>query len=214
MKIYASENSPGKETLPGVAMVFLDRHSRIREETGTEKQVVWWVNGGTYVENLQEKEQALHIKAGMLTVSPRQAGIYVSFDSSTLISAVHVLSGDAMIAAGENQFTLSAGESVWFDGRSSRLSDKQKADVNLSSYATKTFEFNDTPLGEAAALIEKAYDTKIVFANNKLPGCRITTRFDHKTLEEILDIMAYTLHFTYWVDEKNNQVLLTNEGYH
>lgn len=75
-----------------------------------------------------------------------------------------------------------------------------------------SFDFTDTPLYKAVASLEKAYGTTIVFANNKLSGCRITTRFDNKTLEEILDIMAYTLHFEYSLDEKSNKVILNGKG--
>jgi len=89
---------------------------------------------------------------------------------------------------------------------------KQKADVNLYSYATRIFDFTDTPLKVAAAAIEKTYGITILFENQKLYRCRITTRFDNKTLKEMLDIMAYTLKFKYYINEKSRQVFVTGYG--
>ena len=85
-------------------------------------------------------------------------------------------------------------------------------DPNLFSYANRIFEFHDTPFKEATGFIEKAYGVKIVTENNNLYNCRITTKFDNKSIEEILDILAYTLSFEYTFDEKNKQVLITGDG--
>jgi transmembrane sensor len=212
MNIYASNDSPGKQILPGGTLVFLDRNSRIREETGADSKVTLSVNGAAYIENAPEKEQVLQVQTGSLTILPRHAGLYVSFDSSTMTAAVHVLSGNAVIKAGKDTFMLWAGESVCYDGRLKHLGKKLKADVNIAGYATRNFDFVDTPLAEAVACIEKAYAIKITIAGHKQADCRITARFDHKTLKEVLDIIAYTLQLDYSIDEKNNNVLLDGKG--
>lgn len=209
MKTYASNESPGKQLLPGGTLLYLDRHSRIREETTATRKAVLSVTGGVYIENLPStKEQVLEIRTGTLMILPQEAGLYVSFDSSSQTTAVHVLAGNAVLTNPKDTFLLSAGESVLYDGKAQRFGNRQKANVNLSAYATRIFDFIDTPLEEVADCIEKAYDIKIVFADKGLAGCRITTRFEHKTLNEVLDIIGYTLQLDYSVDEKNKTVTL------
>ena len=77
---------------------------------------------------------------------------------------------------------------------------------------TEFFEFSNTPFKEAAGFIEKAYGVKIIIENNKLDHCKITTRFDNKSLEEILDILGYTLAFEYSIDKNKNQVIISGDG--
>ena len=68
--------------------------------------------------------------------------------------------------------------------------------------ASKVFEFNNMPFRDVAAYIEKAYGV----------NCTITTRFDNKSLEEVLDVLAYTLVFEYELDKIKNQVTITGDG--
>lgn len=78
--------------------------------------------------------------------------------------------------------------------------------------ASRVFEFNNLPFREVAAHIEKAYGVKFIVKNSKLYNCTITTRFDNKSLEEILDVLAYTLVFEYELDKIKNQVTISGDG--
>lgn len=78
--------------------------------------------------------------------------------------------------------------------------------------ASKVFEFNNLPFRDVAAYIEKAYGVKFIVKNSKLYNCTITTRFDNKSLEEILDVLAYTLVFEYELDKIKNQVTISGDG--
>jgi hypothetical protein len=79
-------------------------------------------------------------------------------------------------------------------------------------YTNKVFEFSNMPFREASAYLEKAYGVKFIVKNNKLGNCTITTRFDNKSLEEILDIIGYTLTFEYEIDKTKNQVIISGNG--
>lgn len=77
---------------------------------------------------------------------------------------------------------------------------------------SKVFEFNNLPFRDVAAYIEKVYGVKFIVKNSKLYNCTITTRFDNKSLEEILDVLAYTLTFEYEIDKTKNQVTISGDG--
>lgn len=85
-------------------------------------------------------------------------------------------------------------------------------DGTIAYLNNRIFEFSNTPFKEAAGFIEKAYGVKIIIENNKLDHCKITTRFDNKSLEEILDILGYTLAFDYSIDKNKNQVIISGDG--
>ena len=78
--------------------------------------------------------------------------------------------------------------------------------------ANKVFEFSSMPFGKVAASIGKAYGVKFIIKNSKLESCTITTRFDNKSLEEILDVIAFTLGFDYEIDKTKNQVTISGDG--
>jgi ferric-dicitrate binding protein FerR (iron transport regulator) len=79
-------------------------------------------------------------------------------------------------------------------------------------YANKVFEFTNMPFSKAAAYIEKVYSVKFIIKNNKLDNCTITTRFDNRSLEEVLDVIGYTLAFEYEIDKTKNQVIISGDG--
>ena len=85
-------------------------------------------------------------------------------------------------------------------------------DGTIAYLNNRIFEFSNTPFKEAAGFIEKAYGVTIIIENNKLDHCKITTRFDNKSLEEILDILGYTLAFEYSIDKNKNQVIISGDG--
>lgn len=89
------------------------------------------------------------------------------------------------------------------------LSDGSIADLD---YTNRVFEFSNMRFIEAAAYIEKAYNVKIIIKNNKIDNCTITTRFDNKSLEEVFDILGFTLGFEYKIDNTKNQVTISGDG--
>lgn len=81
-----------------------------------------------------------------------------------------------------------------------------------SDNTNKVFEFSNMPFKDVVAYIEKAYGVKFIINNLKLYNCTITTRFDNKSLEEILDVLGYTLAFEYEIDKSKNQVTISGDG--
>ena len=210
---YHSEGYTKKDILPDGSTLFLDTNSDVSIITATGKEPIITVNGAAYFEWDQAQAHSKHhIKIGSLDVTSQQATLYVSFDSVAGAVSVQLESGTVMVETGETKLSLSAGESISYDEKTKRMGEKRKVDVNLYSYATRIFDFTDTPLKEAVAAIEKTYGITILFENQKLYRCRITTRFDNKTLKEMLDIMAYTLKFKYYINEKSKQVFVTGYG--
>jgi ferric-dicitrate binding protein FerR (iron transport regulator) len=211
---YNSQTTPRTDTLADGTIAFLNALSSIAvtNPAGDEKRIT--INhGGCYFRQLNKNSGAFwQLNIGSVEILPNNANVYVSVDSVTAIAVVQVQTGSAEIQMGKEKLHIAAGESLRFNTQKDILPDKQKMDPNLFSYANRIFEFNDIPFKEAAGFIEKAYGVKIVTQNDNLYSCRITTKFDNKSIKEILDILAYTLSFEYTIDEKNNQVLITGDG--
>ncbi len=210
--VILSQDKPVKNILPGGELLFLNNNSRVVEEEAENKKQLVLTNGAVYFETGKAGEGVQHIKLGVMDVLPANAALYLSFDSASSVALVHVQNGAATIKTNRESMQLLAGETIQYDSKQKQLAKTAKTNVNLFSYATLVFELNDAPLQEVLPMIEKAYGFSFVLNNKKLNQCRITTRFDNKTLKEIMDVMAYTLNLDYSIDEKNKQVTISGDG--
>ena len=209
---YQSENAPLKETLPNNLLVYLDSHTNIQSATNANNGNKISLNGAMYIENTGADQHDITINAGKVEVTPIQAKIFVSYDPSAAISLVQVQFGKALLKVGDTTLTLTAGMSIKYFERTGQFEKQQKLNVNAFGYATHSFEFSNTLLGEAAKDIEKAYGISIKFSDPALYNCRLTTRFDNQPLKEVMDIIAYTLNIEYTFVQKNNEVTFKGDG--
>jgi ferric-dicitrate binding protein FerR (iron transport regulator) len=210
---YYSERYPKIDTLADGTIAFLDTLSSIAVTNLPAKEKKITINnGGCYFRQLNKNaSEPWQLKIGSINILPNNANIYVSVDTAAAVAVVQLQTGSAAIQVGEEKLQIAAGESVRFNTQKEMLHNRQKMDPNTFSYANRVFDFSNTSFKEAAGYIEKAYGVKIIFKGD-FNHCTITTRFDNKSLKEILDILAYTLAFDYKIDEKNKQVLISGDG--
>jgi len=210
---YHSQNKPIKDSLSDGTIIFLDKNSSLVEVSGTNKGSAISIKGAAYFPEISSNPlKPERIRVGSLELMPRNAGIYLSYDSVSEMSLIYVQSGIADVKANGEKIKLNVGEAIQYDEKTKQIQLKQKMNVNKFSYATMIFEFNDSPLQEAVESIEKAYGVTFEIENKKLYACRITTRFDNKSLKEVLDVMAYTLNFEYTLDQKTKRVIISGNG--
>lgn len=207
--IYSTTGKPEQFTLPGGPVVFLDQHSSVAVQQQKDMRVTVIQQGGGFIES-QAGEKSL-VAVGSLQIRPQEAGIFVSYDSVKGFAAIQVQRGTAVVSHGDSSITLSAGESLQYDEQIGRMVANSAADINIASYATRVFEFNNTPLGDALVYIGKAYGVHFTIDNEAVKRCRITSRFDHKPLTEVLDIMAFTIGYTYTVHQAQKEVTIHAE---
>jgi len=125
---------------------------------------------------------------------------------------VQVLSGVVNLSTSTQEITVQKGHTGIFDPKRHVLSSAGVVDVNSVSYATQSFQFNDLSLGEACRYLEKAFNVTIRFNNPALADCRLSARFDNKSLPYILNIMNVTLNTT--SRQQGNTLYLDGQGCH
>lgn len=74
--------------------------------------------------------------------------------------------------------------------------------------------FDDTPLGEAVAELEKRFSIGITLEKAELAYCRVTASFlHHETAEEIIRVLCRINHMQYRsAGDNNNHLVLSGEG--
>ncbi len=209
---YLAGNSPRLDSLTGPIPVYINRNSLIEESSLPGGRLELDIKGGVYFKELPAVNSIQLIKMGKLAVQSASGNFFVSYDSVQQVATVKVQSGVVELSVNGGHTLLKAGETVRWEERSGLFSKTHGIDINAFGFATRIFEFEDTPLSKVCDVIGDAYGVTFEVENRKLLDCRITTRFDNKTLQEILDLIGYTLNFEYRINETNNKVILTGNG--
>ncbi len=79
---------------------------------------------------------------------------------------------------------------------SHRLIKSKNADPNVLSWKTGRLVFDNTPLVKAIATLERHYQQKITL-DNEGSGCGVSTEFENRSLEEVLEELTLMLGATY-----------------
>ena len=208
-----SQNKCIKDTLLTGDIVFLNKFSSIITTTDNNKGYIIKILGSAFFDSISTGNNLInYLSVGSVKVFPKNASIYTVFDSTLKLSKIYVKSGSVEIKIDDKYTTLLNNESLFYNEKTKTIETKKQIDLNLFSYASKNFEFSNTPINEAIRLIENAYNVTFKLENPTLNYCRITTKFDNKSLTEILDIISYTLNLEYQFNEKDNSVKLYGNG--
>lgn len=89
--------------------------------------------------------------------------------------------------------SLAPGDKTLFQARGFTITKDANSDINYLSWKTKRMVFNNTPLPEAVALLNKVYHYPVRIRDNGLDHYRITATFDHQSLESVLNVFKATL---------------------
>ena len=114
--------------------------------------------------------------------------------------SVSVKRGIVLVYHGKDTLAVKAGSAILFDKQTKELAFTE----NKNSTNTATFIFNDAPMSEVKKALENAYQVNVVFDNDLLSQCRISTQFQDKSLQYVLDIIATSLNIQY--KRENNTV--------
>ena len=200
-----------RDTLFNNIVATLDTYSRIAYTT-TASHSISLQQGSLFLQASADTAVSYRIDAGGVSIQPGKSSLYIAYDSTTAITTIQVATGSVTVHDEETTLVLQEGEAIDRYNRPDTFGAKYPANVNRYSYATRVFLFNDTPLKDAVHYLEKAYGLSIQFKTPAIGNCLITTRFDDKRIEYIMDIMSATLHFDYDYQRPKNTIYLSGNG--
>lgn len=90
-----------------------------------------------------------------------------------------------------------------------------KQNVGVEKYIAwknNTLYFDHTPLREAIREMEAWYDTKLELENEALGQCIINAKYQHETLDNVLESLHFLLNISY--ERKDGKIVLTGKGCH
>lgn len=148
--------------------------------------------------------EVMHISGIPFIVNTGNIGIKVvgtifNVDEDGHRIEVSVKRGTVLVYHQQDTLVVKNGSLVSFNKQTQKL-------VYIKSEATTaaTLVFNDASMSEVKKELENAYQINIVFKNDLINQCRISTQFQGKPLKYVLNIIAVSLGIQY--KQENNTV--------
>ncbi|NOT93867.1 FecR family protein [Ferruginibacter sp.] len=92
---------------------------------------------------------------------------------------------------------IAAGQTGIYNKVNNSFFLKNSVSVNSIGYATRNFVFTDEKLISMISYLEKAYSTKIVLDNPLLGNCKMTSSFENRSIDYVLEVITTTLNLTH-----------------
>jgi ferric-dicitrate binding protein FerR (iron transport regulator) len=134
-----------------------------------------------------------------------------AFNVNTHGDEVIVVVERGLVAMEKNdkQVKIAKGQQGVFNKKTYEILVDTAPNVNVSSWKSGAFVFDETPLEDALYDLGKFYNVSFKI-NNQLKGCRVTASFDNAPLEEVLKVFETILSAS--ITQENSQVRLKGKG--
>lgn len=193
------------ETLPDGTIVTLNKHASIKYPknfSGVTREVT--LNGEAFFNVTPNKSKPFIIHANEADV--QVVGTSFNVKSSTAETEVIVETGVVQVSKKQLGVILKPKEKATVKQSMEQPVKEQTDDELHNYYRTKEFVCNNTPLSRLVPVLNDAYDTNIVIANDKLNDLRLTTTFHNQSLDAIIDVIANTFNIS--VEKTDGQIVL------
>ena len=159
-----------------------------------EKERTVQLKGEGYFEVEGNKTWPFVIHTGEVTVRVTGTRFNVRAYPNLNVTEVGVLEGvvEVLPLKGEERVVLTRGQTAMFDKTKGQLIVKQSTDPNLLAWLTQKIRFDEAPLGDVVATLERVYNVNIQLSESDLENERLTARFSDNSLDFVLEVVCTT----------------------
>ena len=185
-----------EKRLPDGTSVTLNSGSIYYPEKFTGKKRTVTLKGEAYFNVIHDNTRPFVITAGDVMVEVLGTSFYVNTD--TINGNVEVILTTGKVAVynkntPNDRIILNPGEKADFSKTEQKIAKSENDDENYMAFKSKILVFSDTPLNEIVESLKKVYHTNIRIKDNKLATCRVTSTFDNKSLDAVLNVLKATI---------------------
>jgi ferric-dicitrate binding protein FerR (iron transport regulator) len=159
------------------------------------------LDGEGYFKIIPDRQKPFVIQIENISIMVLGTSFNVRKDEQKGTIETQVSSGKIKMFNADGEIFVTAGQTGIYNKNNQDFSLQDMIDINSISYATRRFVFSDESLSSIVKYLEKAYSKKIVLENDFIAKCKMTSSFDNKPIEYILDVIAATLNISYYIKE-------------
>lgn len=201
----------GELTLSDGSKIWLNSNSQFYyPETFDEERVVY-LEGEAYfeVESDATRPFIIHTGRGVTEV----LGTSFNLNNQQEEVKVTVTSGKVALYAEGNpdeKIIMEPGEVGIYHLEKDAMAKAENTDANFLSWKTGVLTFNGTPLADVAKALSRHYQVEVSPTGEISKKCRLTSTFDNKSLDEVLELIGLTLDVK--VRKEGDQVFIEGAG--
>lgn len=178
-------------TLHDGSRVTLNENSTLKYPAVFDKQREVMLTGEAFFEVKKDSLHPFLVRTAELTTQV----LGTSFNVQTLPGkiTVAVVSGKVNVSKAGESVVLSPEEKVTYS-RSTSVMQKGSANLlDVLAWKNPSLKFQDTPLSDVVALLEKQYGITIQFEKESLKNCLMTGNFKNQPLEKVLSAISFSM---------------------
>lgn len=188
------------DTLPDGSVAVLNSNTRIEYLPSFNAQRQLDLKGEAWFNIVSDAAKPFVIRVGPIQVIVLGTTFNIKQHADSI--EVSLKTGLVRMVSASDSITLQPGQKGVFHISGNRFSILGSFSGNDIGYATKSFDFKNETLGRIAAQIGKAYSIKIIFENQELAACTLSSTFDNQSLDYVLTVIAATLNIQYQTIDK------------
>ena len=186
-------------TLPDGSVVTLNSNSKLtfpRSFSGNTREVS--ITGEAFFEVKPDASRTFVITAGnaQIKVLGTTFNVCAYPDEETVDVVVETGKVQVICAANAqttaNNLILTSGEKGTVSNKDLTLEKSVNADRNISAWRTRQFVFDETPLSDVVAALEKVYFANIQIVDPDINTLVLTASFNDQSVDFILDVIRLT----------------------
>tara|TARA_Y100001949_G_scaffold175748_1_gene186400 strand:- start:341 stop:1333 length:993 start_codon:yes stop_codon:yes gene_type:complete len=175
------------------------------------------MTGKAYFDVARDEEKPFLIQTKSSQVRVLGTSFVVNSNEENLVTEVLVESG--LVAFGQNEkyfgkntmeIQLKQGEMGILAVGEKGIKKKKIADENYLAWQNQVLTFRRTRLNNVVDVLEDVYGINVTFENPKMAGCYLTAKYNKKSADEVVKLIAETFNMTYEI--KGNMVVFDGNG--
>lgn len=182
--------------------VWLNQRTTLRYDEAFDDSVrAVYLSGEAFFDVARNESQPFRIVSGGAVVQVLGTSFNVQAPSADTAVVVTVVSGVVSLADqdnGQERVVLGKGQQGIYRVTDQSVTQVATVAPNALAWRTRQLDFQNRPLSEVGALLEKAY-RQVVVVDPAVADLTLTTEFDDQPLEEVLEVIALTLDVRYRV---------------
>jgi len=194
--VTASLHKTEQRVLPCGSLVTISPGSSITYPvalTGNERHII--LKGSGYFDVKTIANQPFVVTTGPVNIKVLGTSFHVS-DTDTAIS-VKVISGKVLMYVAAQQVIISGGETGKYLKKEKQLTREPEQ---------RSFHFDNEDLAAVVETLSRAYHKKIIIRDPEIATLKISSNFDNKSLDYILEVIAITLNVKYTSNLNNDEI--------
>ena len=208
--ILIADNSVIESTLKDGSLITLNHNSKleITDDFNENKRKVK-LTGNAFFDISRDENKPFIIECNNIEIEVLGTSFYIKSDGKN--NEVIVESGTVSVKQMNNEsnnIVLIANEKCVCDDN--KLIKVVNGDVNFMSWKTKILSFKNKKLVNVIEKINETYHTNIKINSPEINNCRITAKFDNKSVDAVLNILQATLDLE--VNKKDTEIIISGKS--